>query len=376
VVHIGKYNAAISPATDIAQIKKEWLRLEEASDKHSFFLSWYWMEPWVEMVIKETQLYLFEVSDNKRVVAICFLTLAKAQRMKGIIRFRQLQLNEYRNNQCDMIIQYNDILNTQIDQETLWRLFISATQQWRNQWHEIYISSISHSRLNTISQTSDNLKIIIDKSHVRWEVPLSKELSCTEDIINTFKSKSRRQLRESLKAFAKVYPDDIQTSPAATVEEAIAYFNEMDSLHTARWVKAGKEGSFANQKWTKFHKSIITRTFDQNGIIMVKVHCGEHTLGYLYGTIYRNKAYMVQTGFAETSHNNLRAGYVSHLCTMLYCAQMGLTLYDFLPDEEGSYKKFFTLPGDAVQWVQLQRPCGVFLLERLMRFVKSLRQRQ
>ena len=376
MVNIGKYKAAITPVADIAQIKNEWLSLEESSDNHTFFLSWSWMQPWVEMVSKETQLYLFEVSYNEKIIAMCFLTLAKTQRMKGIIRFRQLQINEYRNNKCDMIIQYNDILSRQINQETLWRLFISVTQQWSNKWHEIYISAICHRRVNTISQASDNLKIIIDKSQVRWEVALSQELSSLEDIIKTFKSKSRRQLRQSLKAFAEVYPDTIQVSPAVSVEEAIAYFNEMEPLHTARWEEAGRKGSFANQKWGEFHKAIISRTFDQNGIIMVKVHCGEHTLGYLYGTIYRNKAYMIQTAFTETNHNNLRAGYVSHLCTMLYCVQKGLALYDFLPDEESSYKKFFALPGDSVQWLQLQRPCSIFLLERLMRFVKSLRERQ
>ena len=156
---------------------------------------------------------------------------------------------------------------------------------------------------------------------------------------------------------------------AKNIDQSIDFFDKMEALHTARWKKDGKQGSFANDNWVKFHKDVIREGFPRGEALLVEVTSGSEVLGYLYGHPYNGTAYMQQTGFSDAKASKFRPGYVSHLMTMLYCADKGMISYDFLPDDEKSYKKFFTNPSEPVYWVRLQKPRFKFFIEKLIRSI-------
>lgn len=369
------FKTSISLVTDVTEIETTWRDIEKGN-ANSFFLTWSWLGPWVRLVIKKRDLYLFQLKNQDRIVALCFITLCKTKRMRGLITVRQVQINEHLARKLNMVIQYNSILTEAGYENIAWEYFIKTIEDWNKTWDEIAISSLTEEQIKRITNTGTKLKLVIDKTHRTWKIPLNSEYGQPEKLLTYFKSKSRQQLRQSLKACHNEF-GEITVSAAENYDQALSYFMQMESLHTAKWIKAGKSGSFANANWVKFHQDVINTGFPRGEIIMLRVHGTSETLGFLYGCIYSGTAYMIQTGFIESRNNRLRPGYVSHFYAMLYCVKNNLNYYDFLPDDELSYKKFFTNPGEPIHWVQYQKRKMKFFIEKTLRLIIAcIRNRQ
>ena len=357
----------IVKVTDIPSLEAEWRTLELRS-KPSFFLTWTWIGPWAEMVSKHTTLYRFKLAENETPVAMCFFTLCKSKRLRGLITARQVQLNEYHDNGCNMVIQYNALLAEEKDIDKAWTHLFDSLVAWDKTWDEIAVSSCTEH--DKIPLSAHTIRKKIDKTHCTWKVSLDHECIDTGSLLTRLKAKQRQQLRQSLKLCEKEF-GQITLLAAEQVDQALSFFERMDDLHTRRWNIVGKPGSFANPKWVEFHKNVITAGFPRGEILLVEVRAGEQILGYIYGHVHANTAYIQQTGFITTKDNRLRPGYVSHLNAMQYCAEKGIRCYDFLPDETSSYKKFFTSAGEPISWILLQRPRIKFYAEELIRHMLS-----
>ena len=363
------FEATILNITDIDQIEPIWRSFEEICQP-SFFLTWTWIGPWARLVSQHTDVYLFSLTRNKTQVALCFFTVSNVKRLKGVITSRQVQINEYLENDCNMVTQYNSLLAVKSDLGTAWQYLFDSLKSWSKSWDEIAISSLSEDEVTVIRGIDSFFTQRIDKIHPTWKVPLDDHYKNEDALLGNFKSKSRRQLRQSLKAYRKEV-GDVSLKAAKNIEQALEYFEKMESLHTARWVEAGKKGSFANHNWVKFHKEVISVGFPRGEALLAEISCGNLILGYLYGHPYNGTAYMQQTGFIAAQENRFRPGYVSHLMVMLYSADNRLNSYDFLPDDKNSYKKFFTTASEPVYWVRLQRPRIKFYIENFIRYVSN-----
>lgn len=299
---------------------------------------------------------------------MCFLTISIAERLKGLIHSKQVMLNEYLNDHCNMITQYNGMLVNDKYAKSAWNCFYECLMSWDRPWDELAMSSISQDQLEVVASACPGLSLDIDKVHKEWTVSLKPEFSDLKTLINEFKSKSRHQLRQSIRNFEKEL-GAITLTAAATIADAFTYFDAMGELHTKRWEKAGRAGSFANQNWVNFHKEIIRNEFSNGNILLLAIKSGATDIGFLYGHIYKNVAYMQQTGFAAMELNILKPGYISHLYAMAFCAARGIEAYNLLPDEDSSYKRFFTAPGDSIFWVNFQKNNPKMRLEKYIRSV-------
>lgn len=342
-----------------------WRELEQNCHP-SFFLSWTWIGPWANLVSQYTELYLFTAEAGGSLVALCFLTISHVKKLKGLIHLRQVGLNEFMNHKCNMIIQYNGILARDQDRKGAWQALCNCLTGWDKKWDELALSSITQTHLNEITRDCHIPELTIEKVHREWRFPLAPEFADINVLINQFKSKSRHQLRQAIKSLEKEL-GQLSLAVASNVSEGLAYFENMGKLHTERWHKAGKAGSFANQNWVAFHQDIIRNEFANDRILLIAIKSGATVIGYLYGHVYQNVAYMQQTGFATLEHNVMKPGYVSHVFAMAYCAGQGLRGYDFLPDEDTSYKKFFTSPGEPIVWASFQKDSWKLRLEKLLR---------
>ena len=360
----------ILPVADATAVASCWQELEARCDSH-FFHSWTWVGNWLELVLPHTTVYLYLHRRQGQVQACGLLTLCPARRGKGLIRTLQLQLNEYlpHQQQLDMVKGYGGLLMAEGDKSRCWSLFLETVRGFHKGWDEILLSCLPKTDYHVLMAQSGGLTPVEKKAAATWvrelPAPADSAEALEEALLEGFKKKSRKQLRQSLGAFAR--QGDIDLDRADSAETALQFFDAMNAVHTARWLADGKQGSFANPNWVAFHRGVIGSGFDKGQILMLRVRCGEMLLGYLYGHLYRNRVYMHQTGFALMDDNNLRPGYVSHFKAMALCAADGRVSYDFLPDREGSYKKFFVEKGPCVSWLLLQRPRLIFRLEKVLR---------
>lgn len=359
----------IQRITETGDIEAQWRNLEKTCNP-SFFTSWSWIGPWANLIKNTTELFLFSARKKDTIIAMCFLTISKTKRLKGLIHVKQVTLNDYLNNNCNMIIQYNDMLAKNEHTESAWRCLYKSLMAWDKKWDELAVSSITEEQLKLISDACPELHADIDRAHKEWTVTLSPEFSDISTLIAQFKAKSRRQLRQSIKNFEKeIGPITITT--ATSTSDALDYFGAMEKLHTKRWEKVGVAGSFANKNWVNFHKEIIRNEFKNGKIIIFSIKSGEQDIGYLYGHVHNNVAYMQQTGFASLELNILKPGYISHVYAMSVCADRGIKEYNLLPDEESSYKKFFAAPGQTILWINFQKNSAKLHLEKYIRRIQK-----
>lgn len=365
-------HASIEQVHDLDMVKDAWLSLEQRSTS-SFFLRWTWIGPWVKLILRSADLYLFSCQSDGDISALCLLTISRQKRLKNIIPTMQVHLNEYLAEDFDMVMQYNDILidDAIADKSVVWESLFNVLAKWSVKWDEINIRSVSGDCHDQVLKAASRFKIIPDKEDMTWQVPLNPDFTDFENILPVFKRKSRQQLKQSIKAYKKEI-GDITWHAASNMDEALTFFTDMEELHTKRWEKVNVEGAFSNKKWVDFNADVIREGFSKGEILLVKISCESTVMGYLYGFLYEGIAYMYQTGFVNTAENKLRPGYVSHLCAMIYCAENNITAYDFLPDPADSYKRFFVDAGEPVYHFRLQRFRLKFLLENGVRWLRDV----
>jgi CelD/BcsL family acetyltransferase involved in cellulose biosynthesis len=322
------------------------------------------------MVLGKAPVYLFVYRHDGVSHSCCLLTLCPARRKKNLVSTLQLQINEYLAPGLDMIKAYNGLLSRKGSEQNAWRMFFQAAKRFNKQWDEILLSSLLPADVERVSNVDHGLAVDTEKTAFGWIKDLNLPDATGEALLHTCKKKSKKQLKQSLSAFAELC--NIHFDAAADRATAIEFFEQMRDLHTQRWQAAGEDGSFANPHWTDFHTRMINNFFDDGLILMFKVSCGDLVLGYLYGHYYRNRVYMQQTGFVLMDDNKLRPGYVSHFEAMRYCAGMGALSYDLLPDSVQSYKKFFVAPEPPISRILVKRPRFVFLIEILVDYLKQL----
>ncbi len=367
----GSDSAVIYQVESVEQVKDIWLALEGESEG-GFFHSWYWMSPWLEMVLGKTPVYFFVCRTGENPYSCCLLTLCPAHRKKNLVRTLQLQINEYLAPGYDMIKAYNGLLTRKGQAEQAWHMFFKAVDGFSNKWDEILLSALLPDDYQLITNIHHGFRLDVEKTTYCWMKELDPSSSSSEALLLSCKKKSRKQLKQSIAAFTEVCAPEL--TAATDTRMALDYFRQMEQIHTERWQAVGEKGSFANPYWTQFHTRIISNCFDSGVILMFKVSCGDTVLGYLYGHYYRSRVYMHQTGFALMDDNRFRPGYVSHFEAMRHCAAMGAISYDLLPDVAESYKKFFTQPDPPLQRVLLKRSRPVFVLESTLEHFKRFKR--
>jgi len=367
--------ATIIQIESIDDVAKHWKDLELNSENKNFFLSWEWIGSWLELVLPVTKVYFFSYKNKSEMLGACFLTICSVTRKKGMVRLKQLQMNEYLYGHYNMVNGYSGILVKRGNEQAAWNHLFSLAQSFNKTWDEFFISSIDEEQRKYCEIANGNqLACTLDKICYVWKKTLPGDVSNLDGFVETFKRKSRQQLRQTIKAFSDIGPIALET--AESLEQAEYFFQLMDETHTRRWQAVGKMGSYANTIWAEFHRKLIKRYFADGLIQLLKISVGDQPVGYLYGHVYRNKVYMHQTGFPQLDDNKLRSGYLSHLYAMLFNANQGLVEYDFLPDFANSYKKFFIDAGEEIVWLALRRNRMVYRWEMLIEKLKQLKQKR
>jgi CelD/BcsL family acetyltransferase involved in cellulose biosynthesis len=106
----------------------------------------------------------------------------------------------------------------------------------------------------------------------------------------------RSKIRRSFKEYEK--QETLEVSTAASIDEALAYFHALGTLHTQRWNRVGIAGSFAQPSWVAFHQDVIKTAFPREEIQLLRIGCGKRDIGYIYNVLWRGAVLMLQSGFA------------------------------------------------------------------------------
>lgn len=348
-------------------------RLDHSRISDGLFVSWHWLDSWLQMLADQFPLYVFEYRDGDEIAALGVFSLSTVKRRK-LVSSRVLSLQTVPGGGFNIASEYNGLLAAEAHLQTAWQALLQALLAMREpRWDELYLDGLTVADQTVLNTLPQPLKRIEREQFSPWKAELASPDLTLDDLLSGLSRNRRWQIRRSFKAYAEQAEPtiDIAQSP----QQALDYFAAMEQPHTQHWNRLGKPGSFANPNWVAFHRQLISNSFADGCIQLAKVSAGEEPIGYLYNLVWGETVYVLQSGFYyDTGNNKKRPGYVSHCLAMLASAQQGYRYYDFMIGES-EYKQVLAEQQPALAWLSLQRPRWQLLLENLaLKILRAVRR--
>lgn len=191
-----------------------------------------------------------------------------------------------------------------------------------------------------------------------------------DGILTMLSSSTRRRVRQSLQHLGP-----LQTEWAQSESAARSIFEELISLHQARWNSEGMPGAFASTHFTAFHRDLIARLLPLDRVALFRVRHEQRTLACLYGLIEGERLLFYQSGVMRSQDNRLRPGLVAHVLFMQACRERGLRIYDFLAPS-ARYKRELASGCEQLVWAELEHAGLRMRIERAARATKKRLRRR
>jgi CelD/BcsL family acetyltransferase involved in cellulose biosynthesis len=364
-VAIDLVTIGVSPGAR-SRIRDAWCALEAAAPP-SYFLSWGWVETWLDALPASAAggLALHVVRRAGAPVAAFFLG-ARTRWRHRVLPSRELHWNETGFDDYDEIcIEYNGVVHDGAPPplaEILARL--------PRRWDEIYVPALDAedplARGLVAGRDRLGLRLRVEGPVPSPMVDLAK-VRGGGDYLKLLGGSTRSQIRRSQKLYGA--RGKLALEVAASPDQALTIFDELVALHRRSWHERGSAGAFVPFVHD-FHRRLIERRFTTGEVQLARVRAGDTTVGCLYNFVWNGSVAFYQSGLAYETDGRLKPGLVCHALAVDHAARAGLRWYDFLAG--GSrYKQSLATDARQLVWFRIQKPRLRFALEDLARAVRD-----
>ena len=316
----------LSECPDLSGLEAQWRSLENEAAP-SFFTSWNWIGPWLRRLEPHRRPQLLRASCHQRVVGMGFLVPNRSFRLR-LLPSRCLHLHATGDgHQDDICIEHNGLLVRQAGGAEIEAAMLSFLCSPHHGWDQIHLPSLS------IVPSLQGLPapdiIIRQESDIAYLVDLAALRESGGDYVSQCGKNTRSQIRRCNKEYASI--GTVTLTAANDMQQAMQFFDRLKAYHQRTWESRGAPGSFANPLFEAYHTEVIGRGFSSGEVQLLRIHAGEHDIGYLYNFVYRGRVLCYQSGFNyELIQKNNHPGMVAHALAIQHYAASGLHTYDFL----------------------------------------------
>jgi CelD/BcsL family acetyltransferase involved in cellulose biosynthesis len=348
------------------RIRDVWCALEAASPP-PYFLSWAWVETWLDSLPASAEVALCVARRAGAPVAAFFLG-ARTRWRRGVLRSRELHWNMTGYDDYDEIcIEYNGMVHDGAPPP-----LPEIVARLPGGWDELYLPALDADGpiARGLAGLSADLAPLRVRTDGRIPAPTVDLVKVRDggDYLKLLGGSTRSQIRRSQKLYGA--RGKLALEVAASPEQARSVFDELVALHRRAWRDRGQAGAFVPFV-DDFHRRLIERRFAAGEIQLLRVRAGDTTVGCLYNFVWRGDVLFYQSGLAYETDGKLKPGLVCHALAIDRAARAGHRWYDFLAGES-RYKQSLATDARALVWARIQQPRLRFALEDLAR---SLRDR-
>ena len=364
---------------NLKRIREIWESIEsiEKSVNLSYFLSWGWIENWIACLPDHIKMEFFvflEGNDPQLAFFIGKETLVWAMGdfhgQRHFFKTRAWFLNATGNPEFDRLnLEYNSFLCKQPESFRL----IDILNRLPDSWDELYLPALDMrsfpgtEALNNIPPYKTIIKddIIVLSPFVNLDLVRERG----GDYLSLLSANTRSQINRSYRLCENIAP--VRLEIARDTVSALDIYHELVDLHGVAWTKRSKVGAFSTAYLFQFHRQLIQRRFAYDEIQLLRIKCGNNTIGCLYNFVYKNNVYFYQSGINYNLNKRLKPGLVAHVEAIRYNATAGRKIYDFLGG--GSrYKMSLATHHNRLVWIRLQKPLLKFKIESALKMLKNL----
>jgi CelD/BcsL family acetyltransferase involved in cellulose biosynthesis len=372
-----RVRATIRPASDWSAAASDWNALYAADPTASFFMSPAWVATWLEVfsaAFDEVCTIVFHDLATGEAVGAAVLT-QRVQRLGGV-PLRRLALHTAGEPDDDDAAVEHITLLTRPEHTAAVRGSLAEIIRSRS-WDELLLAG---GRADTLGVLGDvvsprAIEVVWRPTYLVDLAMLRTEGAAYETVLSR---NTRHQMRRSLRLYRE--RGEVNLRGAASLEDALALFDELGILHSARWAAQGiPGGAFASRAWRAFHERLIACTFAEGGTHLLRVAVGNEPIGLLYLFVARGVVSFYQSGFRYESDNRIKPGLVTHVLAIQHYLEQGLDTYDFLAAgvNGARYKESLSTSTDRLAWAVARRATArnatVTALRKLKRVLRRTR---
>ena len=352
---MSKTKARLEITTGRAPPDKAFLQAWQAIEgdaEHDFFLGSTWIGAWLQAASPDGEWYL-AASDGAPVAAAIFSKPRRHWRNPLVDEYR---LHETGNERTDgLYIEYNGILTRPEFARDSLRAFIGALRKKKtgplqrlNRAHLI-VSAASPTFTRLMQKTFPDMRIF--RKEKSPFVALSRLRAENQPYLSALSGNARAQLRHARRDIEAIGP--LALERASTVQQALAFLDELKPLHIARWRQLDKPSAFNNPVFEPFLKALITFGVPEGAVDVLRAKAGGKPFGYLVNFRHHGVCLNYTSGFAYDEFAELKPGLVTHLLAIEDADKNGSKSYNFLAGA-ARYKTSLSTDSDELCWLKLQ----------------------
>jgi CelD/BcsL family acetyltransferase involved in cellulose biosynthesis len=176
----------------------------------------------------------------------------------------------------------------------------------------------------------------------------------------------RRLLREGERAGARLR--------ILEGDELESGFQDLMTLHQARWKADGRPGAFSAPRFTEFHHRLALLWLPRGLALIARLSVDADPVAVVYGFLQGGKFDFYQSGVRMGALGPVRSpGRLAHLLLMRALADRGVVAYDFLRGSAG-YKVQLATRSLPLMEIRAWRPSLRTMLHRSLRLLAGLRR--
>ena len=354
---------------DRAALEAQWRNLETRADI-TFFLSWDWIGAWIDEAGLPDRVVVGRAGGE--VVCLGLLRRSDDQR-HGFVRSRTLHLHATGREDQDVIfIEYNGLLTDRRfgPLEARAVAFLCKRQAEIGRFDEISLGGFSEDRFEGLQAARLRTHVHALKSTAFVDLKALRD--ARGDYLDTLSANTRQQIRRAVRLYEG--RGALVLEPARSVEEALAWFEEMGALHEAAWRGRGESGGAWRFPFLlTFHRRVIAQSFP-GGVEIVRISCGGKAIGYIHCLVRGGWIGSYLSGFAYETDNKVKPGLVSFYLYIQHRLKAGGDVLDFLAGDH-RYKTSLGRPGPKMYWFRVQERRPQLMVESALRRVKQWLER-
>ncbi|WP_417383313.1 GNAT family N-acetyltransferase [Gimesia sp.] len=337
-----------------------WQNLEAQFEAVPLMCSAVWTSTWIEQYGDLLPYSFVVASRNNTPCGICLLTEGVEQ-FDGPLPIKTLHLGTAGEPAADSVcVEYNSLLIQPADQSTFINALLELLSDHPN-WDSLSFDGFASDELESWNLSLPETSVRKIESRY-FDLKLIREEE--REVISGFGYSTRKNLRKNMKTYG-----NLTTEWAETIEQAESIFADLVELHQTRWQKEGQPGSYASERFTQFHKTLIQKLIPTGQMGLFRVKIEDEVIGCVQVLIDRNRVLCYQGGSAEYC-GKLSPGVITDYLCIEECFQRGFDAYDFLAGNSHHKQKMST-HHSYLTWAQIQRPRWKFTALNALRKIKQ-----
>ena len=359
------FTVSFDRAGDPAALGADWRDLEGRADV-TFFLTWDWIGPWLETAGGKP--IAARVAKDGRLVGLALFHVARARRHR-FLPLRLALLNETGEKQKDIAyMEYNGALAEPGAEADVLNAIIAALVSGANapDFDAIRLGGLPQGLAQAVDPTGLAMRTVMTEPTAQVDLDALREGG--GDYLAGLSSNARQQIRRSGRLYEA--RGTVKLEAAASLEEAQAFFSAMQELHQATWEARGEAGAFAAPFVEKFQRRVIDQAFASGKVELLRLSTGDEALAYFYNLVHERWVGAYMSGIAYETDNKLKPGLTGYALMVERHLAFGNRTIDFLAGDN-AYKTRLGTPGEAMVWLDLEKPLLRFAVSNALRTTKS-----